>query len=127
MLNSKVKTLGGFAVEVARGSCVATLMLCAGCIAFSVFGDHRCEVRNPKPDVRRTRLDPAGVDTPLPCSEFLDRWGLPDETQTTAGGDKLLTYKAGLRWNGFFFVFVVVPFGIGIPAGHATITLVVHY
>jgi hypothetical protein len=61
----------------------------------------------------------------LPAASFRHAWGEPDRIEHDPNGSELWIYHRGIRWNGFFAAFIVVPIGFAWPAGFDAISLVV--
>ena len=108
---------------------VPTLLTCfalASCISASRVGNRALHVTHPDPSPLRGELIAWGSDRPVYTADsFLAAWGEPNAVTQVGGSTEEWRYDLGLRWNGIWGVFVVLPWGFFYPSGCDSVTLTV--
>jgi hypothetical protein len=106
---------------------VPGLLFCLGlasCVSASGIGNRAMRIEHPDPSPFRGEFIGWGVDRPVFTAEsFLAAWGAPDDVMQDDDSTEVWRYDLGLRWNGVWGFFIVLPWGFFVPTGCDSVTL----
>ena len=101
-------------------------LVSSGCISASGVGTRSVHVVHPDPSPQRGDLIAAGPERPIyPARSFLAAWGPPSEIVRNEAAAEEWRYYFGLRWQGIWGFFTVLPYGFFFPVGCNSVTLTV--